>query len=307
MKRKLPPLNALRAFEAAGRHRSFTLAAEELNVTQAAISHQVRALEEYFQQDLFLRQNRNLALTSAAQNYLPTVAQALNLINDASRQLVRHDNDTTLRVSTLPSFAAKWLLPRLASFQALHPEIDILVSSRNELADLEREDIDVGLRFGVGKYPGLHSEKILHERKFPVCSPSLLSGDKPLSRPEDLKHHTLLHDEVFGGDIEIDWQGWLEVAGFPELATRRGPWFNDSSMLLTASIAGQGVALARASLAVDDMAKGLLIKPFGPEIPTTYNYYFVTRPNLVDREPVRTFFNWIQAETQKTGAAITAA
>ncbi len=300
-------MNALRAFEAAGRHRSFTLAAEELNVTQAAISHQVRALEDYFQQDLFLRQNRSLVLTSAAQNYLLAITQALNLVNDASRQLVRHDSETTLRVSTLPSFAAKWLLPRLAAFQANHPEIDILVSSRNELADLEREDIDVGLRFGVGEYAGLYSKRILHERKFPVCSPSLLSGDKPLSSPEDLKHHTLLHDEVFGGDIEIDWQGWLERAGYPELATRRGPWFNDSSMLLTAAIAGQGIALARASLAVDDMAKGLLVKPFGPEVSTAYHYYFVTRPSLVDREPVRTFFTWIQEETQKTEAAIAAA
>ncbi|MFC4351575.1 transcriptional regulator GcvA [Fodinicurvata halophila] len=304
MKRQLPPLNALRAFEAAARHKSFTQAAEELNVTQAAISHQIRALEDYFQQPLFLRQSRSLVLTGAAQNYLPPLTQALNLINDATRQLVRHDSETTLRVSALPSFAAKWLLPRLGAFQALYPDIDVLVSSKNEVVDLEREDIDVGLRFGIGEYPGLHTERLMHDRKFPVCSPSLLSGARPLTSLQDLKHHTLLHDEVFGGDIEVDWQGWLEIAGAPELATRRGPWFNDSSMLLTAAIAGQGVALARASLAVDDMHKGLLVKPFGPEVPTGYNYYFVTRPSLMEQEYVRIFHDWIQEEARKTETAI---
>lgn len=304
MARRLPPLNALRAFEAAARHLSFTQAARELNVTQAAISHQIRALEERLGQPLFRRLNRGLALTEAGRSYLPALSDAFDLMDAATRRLSRREAEGALKVSALPSFAARWLLPRLSRFRAAHPEIDVLVSANHELSDLVAENLDVGLRFGSGRYPGLRAERLMGDRRMPVCSPALLGGSHPLRRPEDLRHHTLLHDDVFGGGIEVDWKAWIRLVGVQGVDAGRGPGFSDSAMVLSAAIAGQGVALARASLAIDDLAAGLLVLPFGPSVDTGYDYWFATAEASAGLAKVRAFRDWIMAEAADTEARI---
>lgn len=304
--RRLPPLNALRAFEAAARHLSFTLAAEELNVTQAAISHQIRALEARLGQPLFNRLNRGLSLTEAGRSYLPAMTEAFDLMDKATRRLSRRDDAGALKVSALPSFAARWLLPRLAHFREAHPEIDVLVSANQQLSDLEAEGIDVGLRFGSGHYPGLRADRLMGDRRLPVCSPALLKGSHPLRRPEDLRHHVLLHDEIIGGGVEADWAAWVRRLGLQGIDPTRGPGFSDSAMVLSAAIAGQGVALARASLAVDDLAAGLLVLPFGPLIASRYDYWFVTTHYAAELDKVRAFRSWIMAEAADTEGRIEA-
>jgi LysR family glycine cleavage system transcriptional activator len=300
MRRRLPPLNALRAFEAAARHLSFTKAAEELGVTQAAVSHQVKGLEQSLAIRLFRRLNRTLVLTDAGRVYLPPLTRALDIMETATRDLQSRDARGPLKVSTLSSFATKWLLPRLPRFRAQHPEIDVLVSARNDPVDFEREDIDIGIRFGPGIYPGLHSELLLRDSKFPVCSPALLNGDRPLAVPADLKHHTLLQDAVLGGMSDIGWPEWLKIAGVDDVDGTRGPGFDDSSMVLGAAIAAQGVALTRASLARDDIAAGLLVKPFGPEVASQYSTYIVCRPDSAEQPKNQAFREWLLSEAAAT-------
>jgi LysR family glycine cleavage system transcriptional activator len=302
MSRRLPPLNALRAFEAAARHLSFTAAASELFVTQAAISHQVKALEEHLGQPLFRRLNRKLELTEAGRFYRPLLTEAFDLIDTASQRVRARDEQGPLKISVLPSFAAKWLLPRLGGFRALHPEIDVLVSSKLELADFARDDIDLALRFGRGNYPGLRTTWLMSDSKFPVCSPRLLEGPHPLRRPEDLRHHTLLHDEVSGGPVDVGWPEWLELAELTDIDAGRGPGFSDAAMVLAAAMAGQGVALSRGSLANDDLAAGLLVVPFGPEVATGHAYYIVMPPEAYEREKVRLFHDWLLGEAEASQA-----
>ena len=196
MSRRLPPLNALRAFEAAARNLSFTRAADELFVTQAAISHQVKALEEYLGITLFRRYNRRLELTEAGRAYLPGLRDAFDQIDLATKRLTPRSENRSLKISVLPSFAAKWLMPRLAGFQIRHPDIDVLVSASDGLIDFVHDDFDLALRYGPGIYPGLQTDFLMGDQVFPVCSPRLLEGERPLRRPEDLSHHTLLHDNM---------------------------------------------------------------------------------------------------------------
>src|SRR5215475_2878240 len=193
MTARLPSLNGLRAFEAAARHLSFTQAAAELNVTQTAISHQIRRLEEDLGLRLFIRKNRALALTAKAKDYLPGVRAAFNDLRLATDRLMRKDNDNVLTISTLASLAAKWLLPRLTPFQEAHPGIDVRITTSTSLVDFQRDNVDAAIRYGRGKWPGVRADWLMADELFPVCSPSLLRGEKPLRCPEDLAHHTLLH------------------------------------------------------------------------------------------------------------------
>ena len=301
MSRRLPPLNALRAFEAAARHLSFTKAAEELFVTQAAVSHQVKSLEEHLGMPLFRRFNRRLAMTDAAQSYYPALRDALDAIDQATRRLSLHDDDTTLRVSVLPSLAAKWLMPRLPEFRRRHPEVEVLISAADGLVDFGREDFHMGIRFGAGRYPGLAITQLMSDSIFPVCAPKLLSGPKALRQPADLKHHTLLHDDMARRDESSnDWEGWLTFVGITGIDPRRGPAFSHSSMVLTAAIDGEGVALGRLSLAVDDLAAGRLVCPFGPVMEAPLAYYAVSPLALADRPMVRLFREWLLGEAQAT-------
>src|SRR5581483_10212898 len=207
----LPSLAGLRAFEAAARHLSFTRAAQELNVTQTAVSHLIRRLEEQLGVRLFLRRNRALELTREAAAYLPAVRGAFEDLRRATNRLRRSERDGLLTVSTTASLAAKWLVTRVAAFQAANPGIEVRISTSSHLVDFQREEVDMAVRYGRGIWPGLRTDWLMAEDMFPVCSPSLLGGEHPLREPEDLEHHTLLHATV----SREDWQLWLTAAGLP--------------------------------------------------------------------------------------------
>jgi len=302
MTRRLPSLNALRAFEAAARQLSFTKAAAELHVTQAAISHQVKALEADLGQPLFRRYNRRLMLTEAGQSYLPELSDAFDTLERATQRLQRHRDSGQVRITVIPSFAAKWLMPRLPRFRAQHPDIDVLLSASDVLVDLAREDFHMGLRFGGGSYPGLKATRLMGDKIFPVCSPRLLAGPKPLRRIADLAQHTLLHDDMARIDSSAnDWASWLRFAGATDIDTGRGPAFSHSSLALAAAIDGQGVALGRISLVEDDFAAGLLVCPFGPVMTSPIAYFAVLAPFAEDRPRVRLFHDWLVAEAAASG------
>ena len=300
--RRLPPLNAARAFEAAARHLSFTNAAEELHVTQAAISHQIKALEEWLGIVLFKRQNRALLLTDAGQAYLPPLRESFYRIHDATAKLKERDKSGALTVSTFTSFAAKWLVQKLGRFAAAHPDIEVRLAINDALVDLVSDTVDVGIRYGSGDWRGLRAERLMTEVVFVVCSPRLLEGPAPLRRPEDLRHHTMLHD-----DLPEDWDTWLEAAGVGGIKARRDLAFNHSEMVLQAAIDGLGVALGRSVLVADDIGAGRLVKPFDLELPTQAAYYLVCLEGTQDRPKVKAFCDWVMAEVAREAAGQAAA
>ncbi len=289
MKRWLPSLNGLRAFEAAARHQSFTRAAEELNVTQTAVSHQIRTLEERLGLKLSDRRGRALRLTEAAKNYLPSVRSAFDELHDATERLIRRDGDTTLTVSTLTSFAAKWLVPRLGGFQDLHPEISIRIATSMASVDFDRDDVDVAIRYGRGNWPGLRVDRLVREDIFPVCSPKLLDGPHPLRRPGDLASHTLLHVVGF---LE-DWRVWLTAANVDGVDPSSGQRFDLMMNALQAASDGLGVALGRSALVEGDLAAGRLIAPFDISLPIEAAYYVVAPKRTADRPSIKAFREWL--------------
>ncbi len=293
MVRRLPPLNALRAFEAAARHLSFTRAAAELNVTQAAISHQVKALEERLGITLFRRLNRALLLTDSGQAYLPAVRDAFDRLAEATDRLYAQEARGTLTVSVLPSFAAKWLVPRLGRFRDAYPEIDVRVAPSVHLTDFSREDVDLALRYGRGTWPGMRIDRLMTEDICPVCSPRLLEGPKPLRTPADLAHHTLLHDEDHGS-----WRMWLAAAGVDDVDPTHGTVFTDSGMVVQAAVEGQGVALARSALAAADLAEGRLVAPFDVVLPAAFAYYVVCPEATASRPKIVAFREWVLGEAR---------
>lgn len=294
----LPPLKALHVFEVAGRHLSFTRAAEELHVTQAAVSHQVKKLEEQLGVKLFRRLNRRLLLTEEGQIYLPAVREALRHIGHATDQLVAKHRSGVLTVSMLPSFAAKWLVPRLHKFRDLYPDVDVRISAFEWPVDFSRDEVDLAIRYGRGKWPGLRADPLLTEEVFPVCSPSLAGSDPPLREPADLRHHTLLHDDF----SREDWRIWLTAAGVSNVDPRRGPSFSHTSIMLEAAESGQGVALGRTPLVADDLARGRLIKPFDISLPADYAYYVVCPVEAAERPKIAAFRDWLLAEASATAA-----
>ncbi|WP_448187294.1 transcriptional regulator GcvA [Azospirillum sp. sgz301742] len=294
MSRHLPPLNALRAFEAAARHLSFTKASEELHVTQAAVSHQIKGLEEWLGLPLFRRVNRGLVLTDAGQAYLPPLREALDLMANATERLFRKDSTGTLTISTMPSFAAKWLVLRMGRFQAAHPELDVRLHTTSQMVDFAQQDVDVAIRFGSGNWPDLRIERLLNENIFPVCSPRLLPA---LKGPADLKNHTLLHD-----DYIITWSNWCAAAGVDGIDTARGTQFTDSALTLQAAMEGHGVALARQVLVADDLAAGRLVRPFDVVLTGQYAYYFVAPQHYMTRPKVKAFREWLFAEAEEYAA-----
>ncbi len=292
MSSRLPPLNALRAFDAAARHLSFTKAAEELFVTQAAVSHQIRTLEDWLGIKLFRRLNRRLLLTDEGQSYAGPIREALDGIARATVELRQSDNEGQLTVSVMNSFAATWLLPRLPRFRRAHPEIDVRVDVREGLADFTRDGVDVALRYGGGDYPGMASDWFLSEEAFPVCSPALVDGGPhPLRRPEDLKHHTLIHDFT-----ERLWARWLDLAGVEGIDATRGPSFNLLNLAVEATIAGEGVALGRSAVVADALADGRLVQPFDLVMPSENAYYVVCPKEFAHRPKLVAFRDWLLAE-----------
>jgi LysR family glycine cleavage system transcriptional activator len=307
---RTPPLNALRAFEAAARHLSFKLAARELHVTAGAVSHQVRLLEDHVGAPLFRRLTRALELTSDAHAMLPKVREGLDALNAAVQRVRSRARMRPLAVVSPPNFAARWLLPRLARFTQSHPDIELHVVSRQAMIDdvegaapgaVEIDapvDAPVAMvRFGTGRYPGARVDEVLSAVFVPVCSPRLLKGDPPLRRPEDLRHHTLLHDDtVIGEGARPSWSDWLAVAGVKDIDATRGPHFSDAALALDAAVEGMGVTLAIKSLLGAEIEAQRLAVPFDIAAPTGYAYYLVTPESAAENAEVRTFREWLLAE-----------
>ncbi len=298
MPRALPSLNGLRAVEAAARHLNFTRAAEELNVTQAAVSHQIKALEERLGRPLFRRLNRKLLLTDAGQTLLQPMTQAFSLMGDAVAQIEEGSSTGVFTVSTLDSIASNWLVPRLGRFQALHPHINLRIAISDELVDLSDGSVDVALRYGRGNYPGLHTVKMMDEDLFPVCRRRLLEGDLPLKKPADLRHFTLFHDEVLE-----DWSDWFKAAGITGEGFKHGPRLSHSNLVVRAALAGDGVALGRSRLVEDDLAAGRLVKPFNISVKAKRSYFVVSTEVAASRPRVKAFREWVLQEAGSGEAA----
>jgi LysR family transcriptional regulator, glycine cleavage system transcriptional activator len=270
MPRRLPALNALRAFEAAARHESFTRAAEELCVTQGAVSHQVKALEQELGIKLFNRERQRLVITGSGREYFAVVRDALDRITLGTERLMRHQSSGALTISTSPDFAAKWLVHRLGRFAEAHPDIDLRVSATMHHVDFAREEVDLAVRHGDGHWPGLHVERLCAEQLFPVCSPKLMAGRQRLSSPADVLKFPILHLE---GSKE--WSRWLDSAGVAGADHSRGPVLNRASMLIDAAVDGQGIALARTTLAARDLLDGRLVRPFEQSLRLANSYWIV--------------------------------
>jgi LysR family glycine cleavage system transcriptional activator len=291
MPRRLPALNALKAFEAAARYESFTRAAEELCVTQGAVSHQVKALEAELGLKLFNRERQRLMITEAGRVYLSVVRDAFDRLANGTERLLHRQNAGVLTVSTSPNFAAKWLVHRLARFAEAHPNIDLRVSASLHHVDFAREDVDLAIRHGNGQAPGLHVTRLCAEELFPVCSPKLLQGSNALRKPADLSRHTLLHVNDWQ-----DWSRWLDTAGAKHVDPSRGPILNQASMAIDAAIDGQGVALARSALAAWDTIAGRLVRPFAVTLPATFAYWIVCPKATAKLPKIAAFTGWLLAE-----------
>jgi len=300
MNSHLPPLSALRAFEAAARHMSFSKAADELHVTPAAISHQVHALEEDLGVRLFHRMNRSIELTASARILLPGLSEAFAGIQSSVRRLRAHNDTGTLTVTSSPSFAAKWLVLRLHRFHEQHPEIDARISATDEVVDLTKGDFDIAIRYGGGKYPGLDAELLFTDEVFPACSPQLLTAGPPLRTPADLSRHTLIHDLAVERDPLVPtWPMWLKAAGVHDVPAAAGLTFNNMHLSLDAAIAGHGVVLAYSNIAAADLATGRLVRLFSLALPDHFAYYIVTAPGSLERPKVRAFRNWLRQEADR--------
>jgi LysR family glycine cleavage system transcriptional activator len=295
--RRLPPLNALRSYEAAARHLSFTKAAGELRVTPAAVSHQVKMLEDHIGISLFQRVNRQLVLTEAGEACLPGIRMAFEGLAGAIDSISIAGRSGVLTVSVAPSLAGKWLLPRLERFKSMHPDIDVRVSASIQFVDFASGEIDVAIRYGTGQYTGLTSELLISESLVPVCSPRLLDGPHPLRSPRDIRFHTLLHDDSPDEDTSCPpWELWLKAAGVEGVDATRGPRFNQPSLVLEAAILGQGIALAKSAIAAADLAEGRVIKPFELTRPLEFAYYIVCPESKTLMPKVDVFIRWLKEE-----------
>ncbi|TQV77731.1 transcriptional regulator GcvA [Denitrobaculum tricleocarpae] len=289
--RRLPPLNALRSFEAGARSLSFTEAAKELNVTQAAVSHQVKSLEEQLGFKLFHRLTRKLLLTDEGQQLLPVVSESFDRIAATILDLQRGGDDTNLSVSLTPTFSSKWLVKRLERFWKQNPEIDLRLHHSLQLVDFIADEIDVAIRAGDGRWPGVTAEFLIGVDMVPVCSPALLEGPHPLRTPSDLKHHDLLHE-----DNHEDWVSWLTLAGVTDVDPHRGTIIDDSSVMIEAVAGGRGVALGRIMLIGDDLAAGRLVRPFDLSLESSVGYYLVMPPEAGKKAKVQAFREFLMAE-----------
>src|SRR5471030_847821 len=303
MARRLPPLNALRAFEAAARHLSFLKAARELHVTPGAVSQQVKGLEAQLGLALFRRLTRGVLLTDAGQVYAQRLGALFDGIDAATRDLRRGEAGTVLTVSAIPSFAARWLIPRLGSFNLAHPDITMRVIAESGMPDFIATDADVAIRYGAGHYPGLVVERLFAGTVFPVCSPLLMEGVHPIRTLADLAHHTLLHDEPYPGFEELSWKSWLPAVGAKSVEARAGPVFSFTHMSLQAAASGQGVALGTPVLAGDDLAAWRLIRPLPHEVESAAAYWLVCPPAAAERRKVHAFRDWVIAEIGRFLAA----
>ncbi|MDR3500651.1 MAG: transcriptional regulator GcvA [Parvibaculum sp.] len=293
--RRLPSLNALRAFETAARHGSFSRAAAELNVTHAAISHQVRALEEEAGVALFHRTGRNVVLTDAGRALLPVLTLAFDQIAEGWAQ-ARGEVGGPVTISVEPSFAARWLVIRLGKFNRAHPDIDLRLMPSSTITDFERQDVDIAIRYGRGGWEGVTSERLFEATVYPVCAPSLVqaaeAAGKPIRVPDDLRFQTLLHEET-----TAHWKAWLDAAGVKNTRwASRGPLFVEPALALQAAAAGQGVALGNDPLAMADLSEGRLVRLFDIETPDDEAYWLVYPERSARKAKVQAFRSWVREE-----------
>ena len=291
MPRRLPSLNALKAFEASARHESFTKAAGELFVTQGAVSHQVKALEAELGIRLFQRERQRLVITEAGRSYLEVVRDAFDRIAAGTEVLLQRQTGGVLTVSTSPDFAAKWLVNRLGRFAEAHPEIDLRVSATLHHVDFAREDVDLAVRHGDGNWPGLDVTRLCTEQLFPVCSPKLVSGKRRITQPPDVLKFTLLHL-----DQRQDWAKWLDAAGVANAEVSRGPVMNRASMVIDAAVDGQGIALARTTLAAWDLLNRRLVRPFAASLRLSKAYWIICPKATAALPKITIFREWLLAE-----------
>lgn len=293
MPRNLPPLRALRAFEAAARHLSIAKAAEELSVTPGAVSHQIKALEDWLGTPVFLRLTRALELTEAGAASLPLLTEAFDTLTAATNLMQRGSDDNILTISVSPGFGSLWLVPRLDGFRRRHPDVELRIDGTDRLIDVNLGEADIAIRYGPGGYSGVRSDRLFAMRATPVCSSDLLSRSKPLKAPSDLIHHTLLHVEW--KESEASWRTWLLAAGVRDIDPYKGPRFTKEEMAVRAAMDGEGVALVGDRMAADHVASGRLVRPFDAELSTPLVFaYFLLRPLIgPDAPKVTKFRDWL--------------
>lgn len=288
LNRRLPPLNALKAFEAAARHLSFTKAADELFVTQAAVSHQIKALEEYLSMKLFIRRNRTLLLTEEGQAYFLELKDIFKNLQEATERLLARGSKGAITVATPPSFASQWLVPRISQFSLAFPDIDVRIKAVDYDEGFLADDIDVAIYYGRGRWNGLQADKLHTEFLTPLCSPMLFQSDKPLDKLSDLRHHVLLHDSS-----RAAWKLWLKLVGVNGVNVNHGPVFSHSMLVLQAAALGQGIALGNTILAKPEIDAGRLIMPFEEKIESRDAFYLVCEESQAELGKIAAFREWI--------------
>ena len=299
MHRRLPPLNALKAFEAAARHLSFTRAADELFVTQAAVSHQIKALEEFLSLKLFIRRNRTLLLTEEGQAYFLELKDIVKNLQDATERLLARGSKGAITVATPPSFASQWLVPRISKFSLAYPDIDVRLKAVDFDEGFLADDIDVAIYYGRGRWSGIQAEKLHTEFLTPLCSPSLFQGSKPLNSLADLKHHVLLHDSS-----RAIWKMWLKHFNVFGVNVNQGPVFSHSMMVMQAAALGQGIALGNSVLAKPELDAGRLIMPFEEKLESRDAYYLVCHEGQAEMGKISAFRDWVMNLVQEEQAYV---
>ena len=311
------PFGALRVFESASRHLSFKQAAEELFITPAAVSQQIKSLEHQLGVKLFNRHNRGLTLTDAAKQGLPLLTHGFDSLIEAVDLIRGARQEPRLTIWMAPSFASKWFVPRLQRFADMHPDIDLDISASPNLVDstasnvtipvenFRRDNVDIAIRFGKGAYPGCRVDKLFSVSAIPLCSPELMRGKHPLETPDDLRFHTLIHDDTrYEG--RPDWATWLKAANVSGIDANRGLHFNHGNLAINAAVDGQGVVLSMKALASGDIAAGRLVAPFNLSLPLEYAYYMITLEELTDQPHTAAFREWILREAGQEGESNTA-
>jgi DNA-binding transcriptional LysR family regulator len=294
----VPPLDLIEGFEAAARNLSFTKAGAELHLTQSAVSRQIKALEDWLGVPLFERRTRSLALTGQGEALYKAVPGVLRAIEDVTREIRFRQLARTLTVTTTPTFASLWLIPRLAGYTREHPQVDVRISTSTMLVDLERNGVELAIRY-TGVAPSENATKLFHEEVFPVCAPELLEdSDRPLSSPSDLQHHVLLHyDNPQNRLAWLDWPTWLEAVGLVDFKAAGAVRFNEYDQVVLAAASGQGVALGRSPLLKKMLRDGKLVAPFSSKSVAPRAYYLITSKTSARNPDVADFTDWLFTET----------
>lgn len=301
---RLPPLNALKAFEVAGRHMSFSRAAEELHVTPAAISHQIKALETDLGVKLFRRLNRSLQLTEAGQACLPGLRSAFETMVSAVGRVRDKEDWNILTISAPPAFGARWLVPRIVDFRTANPQIQVRIDPAIRSMDPVRDSVDVAIEFSQGHYSGRSvqrsAQRLFGQDVFPVCSPELLDGKNPLTTPDDLRGHTLIHfDAPMDDPGWPNWETWLRANNVDRLDPNKGPHFTSPNFTTQALLAGHGVALMAELVVESELATGTLVKPFDISYPGDLSYWALATSVDSEDDPVTLFWNWLTREASR--------